>query len=152
MILPNHCAALDNFHPGDIIWACCWKPTQDLYTEVMHQKPIKGMLAAGKTLQLHQEAMMHDDIENIPCAYFVPYKIEHNASYSNPFKNELDWNRAVKTENRRFATTEEDCYILYAQILNAAIDTYKQDIDRVTRHHNQMIRLLQAHWENRHWR
>lgn len=106
-----------HWSPGDVVWASAFKYTHDKTGKHLHQRPIKGMLAAGPKPADQDWAMARH-----PCpqaTHFVPFK---------KGTSEPAWSRAVTLYARMFADTEAEATELYDGAIQDAIAWHEDQI------------------------
>lgn len=108
-----------HFNVGDTVYACAYKYTRDKEQKVFHQKPIAGMLMAGKTEPKHNQRLA---IGGNVIEYFVPFKKN---------STELAWSKAVSVTARNYASTYTECVELYNSLIKNAIIWHINEIEKL---------------------
>lgn len=110
------------------VWACMYqRPTNHQITH--RQPPIEGIVAYAKNEELHNSMKRRNGLSP---RYFIPFK---------KGTQEPDWSKGVKINNRKYATTEEDCWRIYNQDIAETINHHTEQIEHLRKEKNLHIPL-----------
>lgn len=86
-----------------------------LYT----RPPVRGMFTLGKSVEDTKRRTNRGDTK---IEYFVPFKKN---------SNELAWSKAVLMHSRCYASTYEECVVLYNKLISNAINWHMYEISKL---------------------
>lgn len=97
----------DSFHVGDTIWACEFQAQIDKEKVHLIQKPVKGVIMAGKSKKEHERRLSEGRFTSLSYCYFVPLKKDGTPA----------WSKSVQLCSRHYATDEGSCKVLYNELV-----------------------------------
>lgn len=107
-----------HFKVGDEVWACAFEPTKDKESKHNFCKPVKGVLVTDLIKERDEQNRKNNKRAEI--RYFIPYK-----------QNGVDLarSRAVTIYSRYFCKTEEECKVLYNELVQECINWHLQEVE-----------------------
>lgn len=131
MKIYNYMSAYEQFHNGDIVWACAFSRTENTKSLKYFTEPVKGMFTRYKCLK-SEEAHRNNKqiITNDGIQYFIPFK---KNSQSCDLQD-LAWSKAVHYSARKYATTEDECKELFNELIDEEIQFHQNIINDIQSH------------------